>query len=265
MDVSIIILNYNTKDFLLPCVSGIAENTKNLDYEIIIVDNASEDGSAKYVKEKIMPSFKNVKLIETGGNFGFAKGNNIGIKSSKGKYVLIINSDILIMDNAIRKMFEFMESNKKAGIAGPRLTHPDGSLQYFCYNFPTKKVLIYRRTPLARFKFAQKEIKKYLMADWDHKENRKVDWVQGSCMIVRKSAIEEAGLMDERFFMFMEDTDWCRSFWNLGWEVWYIAEVEIVHYHARSSAGKIYKTLFNKLSWIHLSSANKYFKKWKVR
>lgn len=100
------------------------------------------------------------------------------------------------------------------------------------------------------------------MRDWDHKNDKKVDWVQGSCMIVRKSAIDDVGLMDDRYFMFMEDTDWCRRFWQKRWEVWYISNVEIVHYHARASADKFYKTLFNKLSWIHVISAIKYFKKW---
>lgn len=262
MDLSVIIVNYNTKDFLLPCVAGICESSGNLRYEIIIVDNDSSDGSAKYVEEKLIPRFKNVSLIKAGANVGFSIGNNIGIKASSGKYVLIINSDILISDDSLEKMVKFMDDHPKAAIAGARLLHPDGSLQYFCYRFPKKSVLFYRRTPLARFKFAKKAIDDYLMADWDHKDNRTVDWVQGSCMIVRKSAIEEVGLMDERYFMYMEDADWCRRFWNSGWEVWYISNIEIIHYHARASAGKFYKTLFNKMTWVHLSSALKYFRKW---
>ena len=263
MDLSIIIVNYTTKDFLLPCVKGIIENTKNLEYEIIIVDNASEDGSAEYVKQKLMKRFDMVRLIEPGANIGFSAGNNLGIKAGKGRYALIINSDILIWDNALEQMVNFMDKRPKAGIAGPRLLHPDASLQHFCYRFPSPLVLLYRRTPLARFAFARRAIGRYLMIDWDHKDSRKVDWVQGSCIMVRASAIKEVGLMDEQYFMFMEDTDWCRRFWQKNWEVWYIAEVEIVHYHARASADKFYKTLFNRLSWIHVNSAIKYFRKWR--
>jgi len=159
-------------------------------------------------------------------------------------------------------MVDFMDNHEKAGIAGVRLLHPDGSLQYFCYRFPNIKVLIYRRTFLSRFNFAKKEIDKYLMTEWDHNDSRTVDWLQGSCVIVRKKAIEEIGLMDERYFMYMEDADWCRRFWKMGWEVWYIADIEVIHYHAKASATKFYKTLFNKMSWIHLLSAAKYFKKW---
>jgi len=264
MDLSIIIVNYNTKDFLLPCIKGIVGNTQNLEYEIIVVDNASTDSSAEYVKQKLIPRFHNVQLIESGSNIGFSAGNNLGIKSAQGRYVLIINSDILIWDNALKNMVEFMDTHPKAAVAGPRLLHPDSSLQYFCYRFPDPSVLLYRRTPLSRFKFAKNAISKYLMLTWDHKDNRKVDWVQGSCMIVRKDAIQGVGLMDERYFMFMEDTDWCRRFWRKGWEVWYIANVEIVHYHARASAAKFHRTLFNKLSWIHVFSAIKYFKKWGI-
>jgi len=262
MDLSVIIVNYNTKDFLFPCIKGVIENTHNLDYEIIIVDNASQDGSAQYIKQNLIPRFEQVKLIESEKNIGFSAGNNLGIKQSNGRYVLILNSDILIWDNALKSLVDFMDNHPNVGIAGPRLLHPDFSLQYFCYEFPNPLVLLYRRTPLARFKFAKKAIDKYLMHDWDHKDNKKVDWVQGSCMIVRKQEIKEVGLMDERYFMFMEDTDWCKRFWQKGCEVWYIADVEIVHYHSRASADKFYKTLFNKLSWIHVASAIKYFKKW---
>jgi hypothetical protein len=266
MDLSIIILNYNTKDFLLPCIKGIAEHTLDLDYEILVVDNNSIDGSAEYVEQKLMPRFNNVRLIKSGANLGFAGGNNAGIKQAKGKYYLIMNSDIAIWDNAFKKMVDFMENNPKAGITGPRLLSPDGSLQYFVYEFPTPQVLFYRRTPLSRFKFAKRAIHKYLMTNWDHLRNRKVDWVQGSCMIVRNSAVEKIGLMDERYFMFLEDTDWCRRFSKAGYEVWYLADTEIIHYHGRaSSVGKFYMALFNRMSWIHLISAVKYFRKWGLK
>jgi len=262
-DLSIIILNYNTKDFLLPCIAGIVEYTQNLDYEIIVVDNASTDNSADYVQKKILPRFERVQLIVTKENGGFSAGNNQGIKKAKGKYLLIMNSDIVIWENSFKRMVEFMEQHPKIGIAGPRLLSPDSTLQYFCYQFPTPQVLLYRRTPLSRFQFARRAIHAYLMTSWDHKDNRPVDWVQGSCMIVRASAVEKVGLMDERYFLFLEDTDWCRRFWDAGYEVWYLSEVEIIHYHSRASAAtRFYQTIFNKMAWIHLASAVKYFKKW---
>jgi GT2 family glycosyltransferase len=263
MELSIIILNYNTRDFLLPCIKGIVEHTHDIDYEILVVDNASTDGSVEYVNQKLTSRFERVKLITSKKNRGYAAGMNLGIKQSHGTYVIVMNSDIAIWENSFKKMIEFMDANPHVGIAGPRLLSPDNSLQYFVYKFPSPQVLLYRRTPLSRFQFARRAIHKYLMTSWDHKDNRKVDWVQGSCMIVRKDAIKQVGLMDERYFLFLEDTDWCRRFWKTKWEVWYLATVEIIHYHGRASnVGKFYMALFNKLSWIHVWSAIKYFKKW---
>ena len=263
MDLSVIILNYNTKDFLLPCIKGMVNHTTGLDYEIIIVDNASTDGTVAYIKEKILPRFPQAKLLESQENKGFSAGNNAGISRSAGRYCLIMNPDIVIWDNSLKTMVDYMDANPKVGIAGPRLLSPDGSLQHFVYQFPSPQVLLYRRTPLARFGFAQKAIHKYLMMDWDHSDNRTVDWVQGSCMIARRNAIKQVGLMDERFFLFLEDTDWCRRFWEKGWEARYLSDVEIIHYHGRASvASHFYLSLFNKMSWIHLVSAIKYFKKW---
>ncbi|MBI2050677.1 MAG: glycosyltransferase family 2 protein [Parcubacteria group bacterium] len=263
MDLSAIILNYNTKDFLLPCIKGMVQHTADLDYEIVIVDNASTDGSVAYIKEKILPRFPQVKLLESKENKGFSAGNNLGISRSAGRYALIMNPDIVIWDNSLKAMADYMDANPNVGIAGPRLLSPDGSLQYFVYRFPSPQVLMYRRTPLARLGFAQRAIKKYLMMDWDHTDNRQVDWVQGSCMIARREAIKQVGLMDERFFLFLEDTDWCRRFWEAGFEVRYLSDVEIIHYHGRASVSShFYLSFFNKMSWIHLGSALKYFRKW---
>lgn len=263
MDLSVIILNYNTKDFLLPCIKGMVNHTSGLDYEILIVDNASTDGSSAYIKENILPRFSHVKLLESKQNKGFSAGNNLGISRSAGRYCLIMNPDIVIWDNSLKRMAEYMDANPKVGIAGPRLLSPDGSLQHFVYRFPTPQVLMYRRTPFARFGFAKSAIKKYLMTDWDHADNRTVDWVQGSCMIARREAIKRVGLMDERFFLFLEDTDWCRRFWDAGWEVRYLSDVALIHYHKRASvSSRFYLSLFNKMSWVHLTSAVKYFKKW---
>ena len=246
MDLSIIILNYNSKDFLLPCLKGVVEHTRDLDYEIIIVDNASTDHSAEYIERKLLPRFNNARLIQAAANRGYAAGNNLGIKQSRGRYVLVMNPDVVIWDNSLKKMGDFRETKPQAGIGGPRLLSPDGSLQHFVYRWPTPQVLLYRRTLFARFKFARRAIDRYLMADWDHHDARPVDWVQGSCMIIRQEAIDKIGLMDERYFLYSEDTDWCRRFWRAGWEVWYLAGIELIHYHERASdSGTFFESFFN--------------------
>jgi GT2 family glycosyltransferase len=265
MTLSIVILNYNTRDFLLPCLKGIIEHTRDLDYEIIIVDNASTDGSADYVSQKLIPRFSQIKLVAAKANRGYAAGNNLGILTASGQYLVIMNPDIVIRDNALKKMVDFMQAHPAVGMAGPRLSSPDGALQYFCYRFPTPLVLFYRRLPLYQWRFARRAVRQYLMADWNHRANRPVDWLQGSCLIVRRASVDKVGLMDERFFLYFEDTDWCRRFWQAGFEVWYLADVEIVHYHSRASANeRFYRTLFNKMSWIHLASTWKYFWKWRM-
>lgn len=266
MDLSVIILNYNSKDFLLPCLKGITEYTQDLDYEIIIVDNASNDGSVDYIEQKLLPRFARLRLVRAASNRGYAAGNNLGIRAASGRYLLIMNPDIIIWDNALRRLVDFMEAHPQVGLAGPRLLSPDGSLQYFCYRWPTPAVLLYRRTPLGRFSFARRAINHYLMMEWNHNDNRPVDWLQGSCLLVRQSAMAKVGLMDERYFLYSEDTDWCRRFWQAGAEVWYLAEVEIIHYHRRaSSSERWYSALFNRLAWVHLASAWKYFRKWGIQ
>ena len=267
MDLSIVILNYNAKDYLLPCIKGIVEHTADLDYEIIVVDNASTDGSVSYIEQKLLPRFKELKLVKSPENGGYAAGNNIGIKAASGRYVVIMNPDIAIWENSLKQMVDFMTAHPQVGMAGPRLLSPDGSLQYFCYRWPTPQVLLFRRLPsLSRFGFARSAINDYLMTDWDHRDTRPVDWVQGSCIIVSREAIARAGLMDERYFLYSEDTDWCRRFWQAGWEVWYLADIEIIHYHQRASAeDKFYKSFFNKMSWVHLASSIKYFRKWGLK
>lgn len=265
MDLSIIILNYNSKDYLLPCLKAISENAADLQYEIIVVDNRSTDESVEYISAKILPRFPQARLIAAPQNRGYAAGNNLGIREAKGKYILVLNPDIVIWDDALARILRFMEKNQQVGLAGPRLVAADGGLQYLCYRFPTPQVLLYRRTPLARFKRARKKIAEYLMTDWDHKDSRPVDWLQGSFLVARREALAQVGLMDERYFLFLEDTDWCRRFWRSGWQVWYFAGAEVVHYHKRASdKGKFYKSLFNKMAWIHLLSAYRYFRKWGI-
>jgi len=263
MDLSIIILNYNSKDYLLPCIKGITEHTADLDYEIIVVDNASTDSSVDYIERKLLPRFNEVKLVKAKTNGGYAAGNNLGIKAASGRYLAMMNPDIIIWGNSLKQMVDFMDANLRVGIAGPRLLSPDGSLQYACYSWPTPQVLLYRRTALGRFRFAERAIDKFLLKDWDHLDSRPVDWLQGSCVIARREALEQVGLMDERYFMYVEDMDWCRRFWQGGWEVWYLAQIELIHYHQRESAlGSGIRGVFKKTGRIHLTSWLKYFIKY---
>jgi GT2 family glycosyltransferase len=161
------------------------------------------------------------------------------------------------------------KKNNDVAVAGPKIISPNGELQESCREFITPKVIFYRRTWLGRFGFAQDAVQENLMLKWDHETVRDVDWIMGSSMLVRKKAIDEIGSMDERFFMYMEDMDWCRRFWEKGWKVCYVPQSEMVHYYQRMSGRQngIYILAGNKLARIHLVSGIKYFWKylWKQR
>lgn len=263
--LSIIIINYKTPTLLRQCIKSIQKNKPAYPYEIIVIDNNSGDGSVEMIKD----DFDNVvKLIANDKNLGFPKAVNQGVEASgKSKYILLLNPDITVLPESLDKLFEYMEKNKEVAVVSPKLINPNGSIQYSCFSqYPSPKMVLYRRTILGRSEKAQKEIKKFLMADWDHKEEKEVAWILGSCMFVRKEAIKKVGLMDERFFMYMEDVDWCRRFWENKWKVMYYPDIKMVHYYQRASASDsgIIKSMFNRQTRIHIASALKFFLKyWK--
>lgn len=255
MEISIIINNYKTRGLLKQCLKGIYLYPPNVEFEVIVVDNNSQDGSVELVKE----TFPQVKLIEAKENLGHHRGNNQGIKHSSGRYVFILNTDIAFLDNSIDKIYRFMESHPEAALVGPKLKNPDGSIQSSCMRFPGKLVPIYRRTFLGRLPFAQKEISDYLMADFDHNQTRTVDWILGACMMVRRSVLDKIGLMDEDLFLYFGDIAWCKKFWQTGYKVYYFIDADIVHYHKRESAQS---GLWSKIFWVHILDWFKYLKKY---
>ena len=260
MDLSIIILNYKSRGLTKQCLKGVLKSNPKLDYEIFIIDNNSKDKCIEYIKEKI-GKLKNIEFIQSNKNIGMGAGNNLGIKKATGKYILILNPDVAVFSGSLEKMYEYMENNSKVGILGPKLVTPAKKLQYSCFYFPTPFDFIARRINLPFGKIA---LAKYQMQDWNHNDVREANWVQGSCMLVRKSAIDKIGMFDKRYFMYLEDTDWCRRFWDNGYKIVYYPKVSLVHYYSRGAAGSgLLKSLFKKITWIHISSAIKYFRKWK--
>lgn len=258
MDVSIVIVNYKTKGLLKYCLKGIERAAPSLSFEVIVVDN-SRDGSAEMIKE----CFRNVRCIESSRNLGFAAGNNLGIVKASGKYILILNPDIVVLPRAIDEMHSFLERHPEVGILGPQLINPDKSIQYSCARFPTHWIPAFRRTPLGKLPGAQEAIRHYLMMDFDHQETRAVDWLLGACLMVRRSAFDQVGLLDERFFLYFEDVDWCRRFWEAGFQVVYYPKAKMVHYHQRLSAEDSgLQSLFSSPTRIHILSGIKYFLKY---
>jgi GT2 family glycosyltransferase len=259
MDLSIIILNYKTLGLVKNCLKAIKDLNLPYKYEVIVVDNHSNDGSVEYLEEH----YFDIILLKSSKNLGFAGGNNLGLKKAVGKYILLINPDILILSPAIEIMYQLMEKNPLVGLCGPKLINPDGTLQYSCSRWPDWRLPFYRRTFLGKTNRGKKWIEHYLMQDWDHLANQKVDSLYAACYFIRRAALEEVGLFDERYFMYLEDLDLCRRFWQAGWEVWYIAEAKVIHYHQRESAlGTGIMGLLKKSGRIHLQSWIKYYLKW---
>ena len=260
MVLSIIILSYKQKGLIRQSLKGLKSLNIPFNYEIIVVDNNSGDS----IREMLGREFMEVKLIEAAANRGYAAGNNLGIQAAKGRYLLILNPDITILGDAITQLVEFMDNHPRSGICGPKVLNADNSLQYTCSRFPDWRLPFFRRTFLGQTGRGKKWSEDYLMMDWDHNQDKQVDWLFGACLMVRREAINEVGPLDERYFLYMEDLDWCRRFWDKAWEVWYVASAEVIHYHQRLSAeGNLFTSLFSRTARMHLSSWIKYFLKFR--
>ncbi len=260
MDLSIVILNYKTARLTRQCIKTIKLYEPKLAYEIIVVDNNSRDGVGAMLKER----YPDVRFIQTGRNLGYAAGNNVGMKAATGRFVMILNPDITVRPGSIEAMVAYLEKHPAIGVLGPKLVRPDGSVDESCFRFPTHAIPIYRRTPLGRTSRGRRALECYLMSDYDRKETRDVDWLLGAVLLFRRSELDRIGLFDERFFLYYEDTDWCRRFRRAGYRVVYYAGAEMVHYHERLSAqGPWFTSLFRKPTRVHIASCLKYFRKWR--
>lgn len=260
MVLSIVILNYKTKNLTKELLKNLLDLKLPFEHEIIVVDNASYDGLDSVIKEK----FPSVKFIQSQKNGGFAYGNNLGIKQAVGQYIMICNPDLAILTTAVQQMLDYMEASPSVGLAGPRLINADKSIQYSCTNFPDWHLPIYRRTMFSETKAGQTWLDKYLLKSLDHNQNFFVPALFGACLIVRRSAISVVGLLDERYFMYMEDLDWSRRFWDKGFKVAYIGEAEVIHLHRRQSAAdNLPKSIFSRSARNHIISFIKYLQKFR--
>ena len=220
VDISFIIVNWNTRDILKDCLDSIYKTVTDVDREIYVVDNNSTDGSQAAVKK----SFPDVKLIENETNTGFAHANNQALSIMNGRFAVLLNSDTVLKENAIKKLLTFMTNTPCAGIAGVQLLNDDGSRQNSIDNFPSTETEIFNKSVL-RLLFPGK----YPSKNRDFQNPIEVDSVIGACMIIRKEAMEEVGALDEDYFFFMEETDWCFRMYKKGWKVYHVPDAEVFH------------------------------------
>ena len=244
MDLSIIIVNYNTKELLLDCLGSIKKNTKKISYEIILVDNASTDGSVEILRRLKSPD---VKVVLNRENFGFSKANNQGIKIAKGRYVLLLNSDTKVQDSILTEMIEYMDENPKTGVAGCALKNPDGSLQATGGYFPTlfrvaSWMLFFDDIPLLdkliKPFHPMHEKSFFYKGEGFFTKASERDWVTGAFFLAKKEVFDQVGLLDEDYFMYTEEVDFCFRAKQKGWQVWYLPKWAIVHLGGASSASE---------------------------
>jgi GT2 family glycosyltransferase len=230
--VSVIIVNWNGRDYLLQCLASLTPEVCRYPMEIIVVDNASSDGSPEAVEVQ----FPHVRLIRSGANLGFAKGNNLGIAQSRGRYLALINSDIKVLKNCLSRLVEYCDGHLDAGMVGPRVIGGDGKLQRTVRGFPGLWNMFCRAIALDVTLSACKVFSSYSLAHWSQEDLRTVDILGGCFWVVRREALKDVGLLDESFFMYGEDMDWCRRFWAAGWKLVYVPMAETIHYGGGSSA-----------------------------
>ena len=231
MDLTVIILNWNTRDDLRVSLGSIFEQEFRHSIEVIVADNASEDGS----REMVRLEFPKARLVEHEGNIGFCAGNNRAIPQDPGRYVLFLNADTRVTPCALDTLIDFADSAPDAGIIGPKLLNQDGSLQYSCRRFPNMGAGFFRNTPLGRLFPKNRYTQDYLMSDWDHASMRDVDWVSGAALMIRRETLAKVGGFDEGFYMYCEDVDLCYRAQKAGWRVVYFPDSVIYHIIGRSS------------------------------
>jgi GT2 family glycosyltransferase len=231
LDVSTIIVNWNTCEILRDCLASIYAKTRDVEFEVIVVDNASSDGSVNVVKSE----FPQVILLENRGNLGFAAANNQGMAIAQGRYVLLLNSDTIVLGNAIDKAFAFADNHKNTAVVGCRVLNPDRTVQTTCFMFPSLLNMLLSSSYLYKLFPKNKFFGREQMTWWNRNDTREVDVVTGCFMLVRQKAIKQVGIMDERFFMYGEETDWCYRFKQAGWKILFTPNAEIIHFGGQSS------------------------------
>jgi GT2 family glycosyltransferase len=231
IELSIVIVSWNVRSLLQRALRSIKQTwSPDSELEIIVVDNGSSDGTV----EMITTDFPDVRLIANKHNAGFTGGNNQGIRASRGRYILLLNPDTEVKDRALQAMTTYIESHPHTGLVGPQLRNPDGTIQSSRRQFPTIPILFLESTRL-QFLAPQLILTQYYLQDRSDAITQSVDWVTGAAMMVRRDVIEDVGYLDESFFMYSEELDWCRRIKSAGWDIVYYPAAEIIHYEGKSS------------------------------
>jgi GT2 family glycosyltransferase len=227
LDLSVIIVNFNTGKFVSRCLDFLRKNPPHGSHEIFVVDNDSTDNSVQLIREH----YPEVRLIRNSSNFGFSYANNQAIGRSSGRYILVLNPDTVVTKSALDEMIRFMDTHPDAGVGGAKILNFDGSIQYSCRRFPTLLYVFFgRQSVFLKFLPSNRISEQYLMMNEDYTKDIEVDWVFGASMILRREALKEVGIFDEDYFIFVEDTDLCYRMRKKGWKVYFISNAVVFHH-----------------------------------
>ncbi len=232
IDVSIIVVAWNMRQILQECLESVYDQTKGVEFEVIYVDNASVDGSVDMVRQL----FSKVTIIENEDNKGFIKANNQGIEISRGRYVLLLNSDTIVLDNAIAKTIGCADTRPEAAVVGCRVLNPDRTLQRNCFMYPSILNSFLAATHLYKVFSRSRFMGRERLTWWDFNEEREVETVCGCYALVRKEAIDQVGMMDPIYFVYGDDPDWCIRFARAGWKILFTPTAEIIHYGGQNTS-----------------------------
>jgi GT2 family glycosyltransferase len=226
MDLSTVIVHYRALETLQVCLEAVDVAANRLTHETVVVDNDPEAG----LTARLRRDSPGVRVLVNAVNVGFSRAVNQGIAATTGEFVLVLNPDCVLDPQALTILLRYARVHPRAGVVGPQLRNRDGSLEFSARSFPSAAAFLFNRYSLLTRLFPNNRFsRRYLLTDWDHASVREVDWLSGACLLVRREAIAAVGPMDEGFFMFNEDVDWCRRMKDGGWTVTYVPEARAVH------------------------------------
>jgi GT2 family glycosyltransferase len=249
MDLSVILVYYKTREHLVNGLTALRRDLGPLEAEIVVVDNDSRDGIAQVLRD----GFADVRLLTNSENLGYSRAVNLGLAATRGEFVLVMNPDCTVQPGALAALIGHLRAHPRTGVAGPKILNPDGTLEYSARSFPDHLTFLFNRYSLLTRLFPNNPFsRRYMLTDWDHASVRDVDWLSGACLMVRRTAIAEVGGMDEAFFMFNEDVDWCRRMHQKGWKVTYVPDAVAIHHIGASKRRVAPRVIYGRhLGMIH--------------
>lgn len=258
MKLSIILVNWKTRDITRDALVSIYKETKGIDFEIIVIDNNSQDGSVEMIKQ----DFPQAILVENKDNLGFGKANNQALKIAKGDYLMFLNTDILVLDGAINKLVEYLDKNSDVIMVGPRLLNKDLTFQHACRrSLPNPTNSFFHLFGLAKIFKNSKVINSYKKYNIDPEITGPTEALSGAAMMFRRQVYIEVGGFDEMFFMYGEDLDFCKRIIDRGWQTVYVSYAKIIHFGGQSSGQRKVKSLINFYQAMWIYYRKHYFKK----